>query len=388
MSPKVIAGLAVLTVIVTVGAVWAALERPSAKPVQMIGEPAFPELRERPDAVAKIIITTAEGTITLVRAAPEKWVMAERFEYPGAADKIRKLVVDLADMRLVEPKTARPELYARLEVEDIDSEDAKSRLIRLEDAEGNVLAEALIGKRRYRLTGVEQSGTYLRRPGEPRSWLASGAIELNGEIKNWLDQEIVSIDGDDIRRVEVTLAEGPGYVLSRGERGGELRLEDLAEDEELKEDADFDRVASALSRLRLEDVKPWDKVEWPEAQNTVRYTTFDGLELTVTVAEIEGEPWARFEARQVEAVEPVGDATSEAAEETTAEGSDEASEAAATTQAEDEDAEQTEVADNKPLDAETLNARVHGWAYRIPKYVFNRLTTARSTWLAGSDETS
>jgi len=153
MTPRVVLGLAVVTLITTGAAIWITLQQPAAGPVQVGDEPAFPALRERPDAVAKVIVTSPEGTFTLTRAA-NRWVATDRHDYPVAPDKLRELVVQLADMRLIEAKTSRPDRHARLEVEDV-TEGASSRQVRLEDAGGAVLAEAIIGKRRQRLTGAE-----------------------------------------------------------------------------------------------------------------------------------------------------------------------------------------------------------------------------------------
>ena len=178
MTPRFVLGLALVTLLTTGAAVWVTLQQPAASPVQIGDEPAFPALREQPDAVAKVIVTAPEGTFTLTRAE-DRWVAADRHDYPVAAGKLRELVVQLADMKLIEAKTSRPERYARLEVEDVAA-GASSRQIRLEDADGKVLAEAIIGKQRQRLTGAEPSGTYLRRPGEAQSWLDVGPAPVDG----------------------------------------------------------------------------------------------------------------------------------------------------------------------------------------------------------------
>src|SRR5918994_5690580 len=164
MSPRALLVLAAITAITTVGAVLAVLSQPTATTLRFVDEPAFPALRENPDVVAKVTLTTPEGTITLVRETGDRWSALERYGYPVDRKRVRDLVVALADMRLIERKTAQPERYPRLEVEPPDAEKAQSTLVRLGAADGAVLAEAIIGKQRYRLTGTEPSGTYLRRP--------------------------------------------------------------------------------------------------------------------------------------------------------------------------------------------------------------------------------
>ncbi|MGH6902204.1 MAG: hypothetical protein ACREIR_05640, partial [Geminicoccaceae bacterium] len=166
MTPKAFVTLAAITLIVVAGAVFAVLSQPGTSTLQLVDEPAFPTVRENPDAVAKIIVTTPDGSITLVRETGDRWAALERYGYPVDRGRVRELVVALADMRLIERKTAQPEFYHRLQVEEPDAENAKSHVVRLESEGGTVLAEAIIGKQRDRLTGTEPSGTYLRRPGE------------------------------------------------------------------------------------------------------------------------------------------------------------------------------------------------------------------------------
>ncbi len=351
MTPKTFLGLAAITLVATVGAAIAVINQPVTAPVHYVDEPAFPDLRAKPDAVVKVTIRTKDGTVTLRRTSPATWVAPDHYEYPAAAAKITKLVRQLNDMRLIEAKTSNPERYSRLEVEDL-ADGTASRLIRLEDADGNVLAEALIGKRLFRLTGTEPSGVYIRRPGDAQSWLASGGFDLDPEVESWLDQLIVEIKGDQVARVEVALAEGDGYVVSRTSKDDDLVMEGLAEGETVKADANLTQLENALTSVRLAGVKPRAELAWPDAHHVAKVTTFDGLELTLQLALIDDEPWALFEA---------------------------------TTAGLPADAE---AADQVRQRAEAINDKTGKWAYQINQSLYQRLTKPRDSWLESSDGTS
>jgi hypothetical protein len=393
MNPKVFLVLAALTTVTTIAAVFAVLSQPTATTLQFVDEPAFPALRENPDAVAKIILSSPAGTITLVRETGDRWAALERHGYPVDRKRVRDLVVALADMRLIERKTAQPQRYDRLEVEAPDAENAESELVRLEAANGTVLAEAIIGKQRYRLTGTEPSGTYLRRPDEAQSWLASGGIQIDREVARWLDGEIVDLDPEAIRRIEIQRAGEPSYAAVRDNLGGELHLTGLAGDETLKEDADLTRLTGALSSVRLDDVRPREQLTWPAEQHTARVETFDGVELSVRLAQIEDGYWATFEARAVAPSNPTASADTGAAQ-PTASASDETDAGDGTADAASGDPEGSASDDASkaepapPLDPAQLNQRLGKWAYRIPEHLFNRLSTARSEFVADQDGTS
>lgn len=353
MGPRLIGGLALVTLMVTLAATVIAIRQPDSSPVGSLDAPAFPALRERPDAVARAVIGSAEGEITLVREAPERWVAQERAGYPVLGDKVRALVVALADMRLIEAKTRRPDRYERLELEDPDAEGATSRLVRIEDENGGLLAEAIFGKQRQRLTGTEPSGIYLRRPGEEQTWLASGSPQIDVAVQDWLQTTIVDLAPGKVQDIEMQPADGEPFAFARQGDGGPLALQDLGEDEQLDPRANLDQLAGSFGGLALEDVRPASEVAWPESPSRVRVRTADGLELSVRLALIDDQPWLA-----IESVRASGPAAEEEADPPA-----------------------------RP-NPEEIAARTDGWAYRIGRPIFDRLTRPRSAWLKASDGTS
>lgn len=351
MTPKGFLGLAAVTLLTTIGAVVTVLNQPSTAPVAYVDEPAFPDLRANPDAVAKVTIETRDGSVILSRTSPGTWMAPDHYEYPAATDKIAKLVRQLNDMRLIEAKTASQDRYTRLEVEDLGGE-AKSRLIRLEDEQGQILAEALIGKRLFRLTGTQPSGTYIRRSGEEQSWLASGGFDLEPEIQTWLDQLIVEIPGERVARIDITPIEGESYTFLREAPENDLALESLAEGEAIEDEGDVYQLANALGRVQFAEVKPKAEANWPEAHHRAEVTTFDGLAFTVELALIDDEPWASFSAKN--ATLPAGET----------------------------------IPDTVKQQVESLNDKTEGWAYQINQSLFQRLTKPRASWVGQAGGTS
>jgi hypothetical protein len=398
MSLKVFLGLLVVTVITSAAAAVTVLHEPAAAPVHYGDQPAFPALRANPDAVAKIELTTPDDKFTLVRETGDRWSAAERFGYSVDPKRVRDLVVALADMRLIEAKTEMPERYSRIEVEDVNAKDAKSRLLRLESADGKVLAEALIGKQHHRLTGSQPEGTYLRRPGEAQAWLASGGVQLEPKVVDWLDKQIVDLSADNIRRIEIQPESGAPYVVERAAPGAPLVLQNLAAGETAKKPEDFNRLASAFTAVSFDDVQRRSDLKLPASHETAIATTFDGVEVTAQLAKVDGQPWAIFDARQIEAAAPVtgssgdhtakasapaakaGEATETAGTTTTGTAAAAAEEAAGTSEEKTPATTESKPAALK-VTAGEINERVANWGYKIPSYVFDRMTKPRSEWL-------
>ena len=109
----------------------------------------------------------------------DAWTLADRGGYPAKAEAVRALLVKLAEAELVESKTRNKDRYALLELEDPAAKDAKSRLLRLLDDKGGVIAEAIVGKKRFDAFGGSKSGTYVRKPGDAQTWLTNADLDVS-----------------------------------------------------------------------------------------------------------------------------------------------------------------------------------------------------------------
>src|SRR4029077_9096715 len=114
----------------------------------------------------------------------------------------------LADLTLIEPKTERPELFARLDLDD--PANGKSTEIRLNDAPAETIAEWIVGRRRTDRLGTGNDAVYVRKPGADRAWLARGSVDVSGEPVDWLDRRILDIPAARIASVKFT---GDGSTL-------------------------------------------------------------------------------------------------------------------------------------------------------------------------------
>ncbi|MCW5700862.1 MAG: DUF4340 domain-containing protein, partial [Rhodospirillales bacterium] len=211
MSAKLVMVGAIVTLVTVIAAAVSVINQPGLTKAEVSGEPAFSALRQSPDAVARVTIAGKDGEFSVARNDAGLWVIPEKHGYPVAFAKVRELVATMAGMDLIEGMTANPDRFARLEVEDLDKEAAESRRVRLETADGSVLAETIVGKRRHGFTGGRETGTYIRRDGDERAWLASGGLVVNVKPEEWLDRGVVDISADSIQTMTFDPLEGKGY---------------------------------------------------------------------------------------------------------------------------------------------------------------------------------
>ena len=217
------------------------------------GERAFPALAAELGEVASVGIARPPLTLTFVRDG-EGWLVAEKGNYPAAAGKIPQIVLAMADMTLVEPKTQKADLHQRLEVDDAGK--GKSTLVTLKDRSGGPLAELIVGKRRYDRLGAGNDGVYVRKPGDAQAWLASGSLEFSDQLSSWLDRRILDIPQKRITKVTLTQPDGTKLVISRAAPDAGFTVEDAPPDAKFKSETTTGEPALALETLDLDDVKP------------------------------------------------------------------------------------------------------------------------------------
>jgi hypothetical protein len=337
MSPRVFLGWLVVTVVTVVLTVLVGIGNETATFDLIKREPVFSQLREAPESATQVEIKSRFGEFTMNRSG-EGWVTPEREDYPIDGGDVRRLIVGLSDMKYVERKTANPDRFYRLEVQDIDEELSDSAYVKVQNAGGDVLAEAIIGRPSARFFDGRASGTYIREPDSNNVWLVTGVTNVQTRLVPWLQREIVRIPANEVARVSVGEGEG-AYEISRVSATDEtFTLTGAPEDREL-DDSRATSLSRALASVELEDVRSRGAFELPEDAVVASVSTFAGVTVNVRLAEVDRKKWADFEAVYT------GDAE-----------------------------DQSDAAKAARAAVEEINARVGDWTYWVPSATYEKLT--------------
>lgn len=319
------------------------------------GAALFPGLTDRINDVTEIEIRNTDGVITAV-LQDGTWVIKEKGGYPAKLDKIRELMIGVARARILEERTSKPEYYSRLQVEDIDTPDAKSGQVLMRNANGDQLAGLVIGKRRLRgQFGAGTDDLYVRRVGEAQSVLANDIPSVLGGLNQWLDRDLVNVNRNRVRSVTNTRPEGDLLVVRRSSpEAADLTVEDLPRGAKADQFRTND-MGSALEFLILDDVRPAAEVIGQPTDGFSRYETFDGMIIDITVhstpgADGKSERWLVLDA----GFNPAG-----VAAEAESPPADPATPDAEGALMDPENVKQR---------AQDLAARFKGWAYKVPDW--------------------
>ena len=338
MQSKAWIALAAVTVLAVVGAAYTVSLRDSQTVEQVIEEPLFPALMARINDVAALTLQSREESISITRNQRGDWTLVEKGGYLVSADKVKKAVVALADLKVLEAKTSNPDLYGKLELESIDKEGSKAVQVELKDQSGATIAALLVGKTRSHEAGSVPAKVYVRKPDEAASWLVEARLAVKSDPLSWLVTDIVEVSKNRRTRVGSRHPDGEQVVIeAEGEDPVSFKLRDIPDGFRVKSTQRLGAMAAALEFMKLLEVAPAAEQPFDDTAVVTDFTTLDGLKITMTTIKIDDKHWAKVAA---------------AFDETLA--------------GEDAVAVRAEAAE--------ISRRVDGWVYQIPAYRAEHVT--------------
>lgn len=300
-SKILVAVMALLTV--GMGATAYVLHQQAGQAVPPTLAPAFPGLAAELAGVEKVTLQSGKHLTTLQRAG-DVWTVAEFDGFPADPAAVRRALYDMAGWQLVEPRTANPQLFSRLGLDQPTQPESRAVLVRLTGKDGKVLAAAYRGDP---ATGMPTGNSwfFLRRENQDQAWLARGeANSLSAEPTEWIRQDAINIDQERVSRVTVTSPEGQRVTVSRATPfDTKFKAEGGNDgDGSALEQSTADAVGSVLAFVRFENVrKPDPEAATPDKVTLAEVTTFDGLNVTLRM---DGNGWTRLAARTVPPADP------------------------------------------------------------------------------------
>jgi Domain of unknown function (DUF4340) len=327
------------TVVFVLLAVVAVFQQSGSLARKFEPRPFFPGLSNQLDKVGEVSIASKSGSFHL-KLVDGKWVVTERDSFPADAAQMRALGVGLAELQMLEPKTARADWLTYIGLGAPPDGDGVD--VRLTDTAGQPLAEILLGQTEGMPDELGRTTLYVRRPNENQSYLARGYLNARPNIADWLDKGVVIIAADRMKGATVSPPVGPSYSLVRDSKDQQdFRLLDIPRGRELSFPGSPDGVAGAVVGFTYDDVAKADQFNFARAPQWVG-STFDGLNLTVKIASKGAERWATVSAM---ATDPMVQA-----------------------------------------EADAINARVNGWAFKLPESKVTQFLATRETLLKPADD--
>jgi len=269
MSTRRVAWLLAAAVAVIAFAIWLSSRRHLDRDM-VVGELVLPGLEQNVNSVTTITVRKGDGTRTTLKKDGATWSVAER-DWPADVSKVRKLLLDLGALNIVEEKTRLPANYPALGVEEVSSPAATGTRV-----------EVVTPARTWTLIVGKPSGGksgYVRVASAPQSLLAAPLLSVDADPKGWLAHDLLDLQSNRVRQVDEHPEQGASYSASRDKKEqADFTVSPLPKGRQLTGPAAADGIAAALSSLALDDVrKAAGGADAPRTHAVFR--TFDGLEV-------------------------------------------------------------------------------------------------------------
>ncbi|MDM8560187.1 DUF4340 domain-containing protein [Candidatus Parabeggiatoa sp. HSG14] len=372
MNAKNFSILTVITIVVVVAAVL--LTQQKTTTITEKGK-FFPQLESVVNDVTEINVMTNDKSMTMNRGEDWQWQLKEKQGYPVETAKVNDLLLGAVHLMIREAKTSNPKLYSKIGVEDVSEDGAKSTLVTFKKKEGETVASVIIGNDRVSKGDSTQREIYVRKSNDKQAWLTVGQFSIEKNPSDWLDKSLVDLDSDNVRQVRVTHSDGESFLVFKDTpKDEDYQLADLPENGKIEQSYTLENIATTLTGLSFDDVTVASDVDFEKgnAISTI-FTTFDGLEVTMTTVGKDDKRYAKFVAAfNPSAVWVEPPKTEDEAKSEQEEGKD-----SAKTEEKDDDSKKEEPKEDAKTRAEKLNAKLGAWAYELSKYKVDDLEKKR-----------
>ncbi|MEI7927075.1 MAG: DUF4340 domain-containing protein [Verrucomicrobiales bacterium] len=247
--------------------------------------------------VTKVTITSANGTVTLVRI-DKKWTVQEREGYPANNSNVNALIRTVAELKIVEGVEAGPSYAPRFGMDEASSA-AKDRgyTIAFTDAAGKELAKVSIGKSfggkadgeadPMAGPGGGATGRFIRNHGDETGIYKTSELfgSLVGKPTEWLTQEFVNVEKPKSISITKPGKEELEWKLTRADENANFAL-DGAPAEGLDEPSTT-ALKGVFSYGRFDDVVTGGELakrDQADKKQLVNIETVEGFKYAFTIA--------------------------------------------------------------------------------------------------------
>lgn len=294
----ILAGATVLLVLCAIISQW---QRTASGEASFEAVRMFPDLEAQAQRVASIEVQAKDTSFTVTRDASGNWVVPSRGNYRADFNEVRRAVLGIASLRLVEQRTARADVQDKLGL-GLPAKGGAGTVLTLKDDKGGVLASLVAGLPVEGASAGERSSIYVRRPDEAQAWVARGSFEAVTDVARWLDKSFIDFSPDRVRTVSMKPFTGPSYTVTRPtpQTANFSLVERLPSGRSLRSAEEPNGIGNALIGISFTDVRPQGEIDFSKPAR-VSFQTFDGMALNIMIVERDKDFWIAFDAVEIPA---------------------------------------------------------------------------------------
>jgi hypothetical protein len=284
MNARIALILLVLLAILGGGALVYQHQEKSRRPenVGTLGRNVFKDLKAAD--VAAIRIVEPKSTLTVQRK-DERWVIAERADFPADVAKVREFVLQALSLKVGQSEPIGEKDRARLNLDESGTQ------VEFVAADGKPISKLIVGKKYFKREvdnpdKARGDGRFVALPDEPKMVyiVSDPLIQATTKTSEWIDKS--SFQVEKVKTLEVRRPDSGGYRIDRDGDNADWRLANAKPGEKL-EVTKANAASYSLSMLELADVAP--KGTTLEEPVSIHASTLDGLAYVIRVGKLQGD---------------------------------------------------------------------------------------------------
>ena len=229
----------------------------------------LPEVKSALGSVSEIKILSGDKASKVTIVSDDRgWLVQEKSGYQADFETLSELLLEIAEMKVLERKTIRVENHEKLGL--ADKGESMGVIVRISAGR---IHEIMVGQT------SQTQGTFVRRPEENQVYLVEQEIDVSMDPIDYLNPVFLSLESSE---VEAVVIQTPNSLLkaNRDELTKKMVIEDIPEDAELRYDTVADSLARIFINLRFEDVEPY-RPEFFNQPSLTTVTTSSGDSKTI-----------------------------------------------------------------------------------------------------------
>ncbi|HWF63505.1 MAG TPA: DUF4340 domain-containing protein [Rhizomicrobium sp.] len=244
---------------------------------------------------ARIRVISHSGSFDVAYSPAKGWVLPAKGNYPADFNQVRHTLLGLAALETIEPKTARADWLGAL---GLDTPPHGNGLeIIVSDAGGHQLAAVITGNSAQLETGEGGNGLFVRHPNDNRSYLARSVYTPHGDLSDWVNTNVMSVDAARVNTVTITPFSGAPYTVSRAHSSDvDFKLDGSPPPKGLTAlTSQIDLIPQIVSGFAFTDVKPASELDFSKPAHLSAHT-FDNQNIHMDAAQVNGAVWVKISA--------------------------------------------------------------------------------------------
>ena len=244
----------------------------------------------------RIHIVSHDGAFDVDYQPAKGWVLPARGNYPADFEQVRHTLIGLAALETVEPKTARADWLSYLGLDAPPK--GTGTAITVTDRAGNTLAAVITGNNAELQNAQGATGLFVRHPGDNQSYLARSVFAPHGNVADWLETGVVTIDAARLNSITITPATGAAFTILREHPSDqEYKLQGAPAPKGFAVNrASVNLIPQLITGFAFADVAPASQIDFSKAAHLSAHT-FDMQNVHIDAVSANGAVWIRVSAQ-------------------------------------------------------------------------------------------